>query len=522
MNLNTLRIGTRLAAGFGIVLLLLAVAVGISHLRFNTVSDGVDYLVEFQQRSALSQQWRSNVMLNATRTLAIAQAGGSGPVAEYFAPRIKATSADISKIQEELTRRVDSDKGRALLADIARLRSEYTGLRDQVFARLKAGEVAGAHELLNARMVPASEAYVNAIGALAEFQSSRVDLRTTAIQEGARQTQVLMLVVLLTCLALGSGAAWALSRSVTLPLRQAIADADAVGGGDLSRSIRVEGRDEVSQLQASLSRMQGALRELVGAVRQGAEGVATASTQIAHGNNDLSARTEQQASALQQTAASMEQLSSTVRLNSDNAQQANALAQGASDVARQGGQVVGEVVQTMRGIEDSSRRISEIIGTIDAIAFQTNILALNAAVEAARAGEQGRGFAVVASEVRSLAQRSAEAAREIKGLIGASVERVEQGATLVNRAGTTMDEVVTSIQRVADIVSEISAAGREQSVGVSQVGEAVTQMDHATQQNAALVEESAAAAESLKGQAQDLVRAVSAFRLQQREGSALA
>lgn len=514
MKLNAMRIGLRLAIGFGIVLLLLTVAVGISHNRLGTVATDVDHLVELERRSGLAQEWRSNVMLNATRTLAIAQAGGSGPVQAYFAPRIKETSAHISKIQEELSKLVDSDKGKALVADIARLRSEYVGTRDEVFAKLKAGDTEAATALLNTRMVPLSETYVKSIGSLADYQASRVEAGTTGIKQDASRTQAVMLGVLAVCLALGSFAAWVISRSVTGPLHQAIAEADAVGSGDLSRAIRVEGRDEVSQLMQSLGRMQAALRQLVGTVRQGADGVATASTQIAQGNNDLSARTEQQASALQQTAASMEQLSSTVRLNSDNANQANQLAQGASDVALQGGKVVGEVVETMRGIEESSRRIADIITTIDAIAFQTNILALNAAVEAARAGEQGRGFAVVAGEVRSLAQRSAQAAREIKGLIGMSVERVEEGASLVTRAGSTMEEVVASIRRVADIVGEISSASREQSAGVSQVGEAVTQMDHATQQNAALVEESAAAAESLKVQAQELVRSVSAFRLQ--------
>jgi methyl-accepting chemotaxis protein len=253
--------------------------------------------------------------------------------------------------------------------------------------------------------------------------------------------------------------------------------------------------------------------KVVGQVRGNADSVATASAQIAQGNADLSQRTEEEASALQQTAATMEQLGTTVRQNAENAQQANQLAHGASAVALQGGKVVGQVVQTMKGISDSSRKIADIIGTIDGIAFQTNILALNAAVGAARAGEQGRGFAVVAGEVRNLAQRSAEAAKEIKRLIGASVERVEQGSALVDRAGQTMNDVVNSIRRVTDIVGEISAASVQQSTGVNQVGEAVGQMDQVTQQNAALVEESAAAAESLRGQAAALVQAVAAFKL---------
>jgi methyl-accepting chemotaxis protein-1 (serine sensor receptor) len=285
-----------------------------------------------------------------------------------------------------------------------------------------------------------------------------------------------------------------------------------VTAGDLATPVPLNAGDDTS-VMALLGRMQVSLAQVVASVRQNSESVATASAQIAQGNQDLSSRTEQQASALQQTAATMEELGTTVRHNADSAKQANQLAQGASAVAGRGGEVVGQVVATMQGINDSSRKIGDIISVIDGIAFQTNILALNAAVEAARAGEQGRGFAVVASEVRSLAQRSAEAAREIKTLIGRSVERVEQGTVLVDQAGKTMGEIVGSIQRVSDIVAEITSASAEQSSGVQQVCEAVSQMDQATQQNAALVEESAAAAESLKGQALQLVQAVAVFRL---------
>jgi methyl-accepting chemotaxis protein len=286
----------------------------------------------------------------------------------------------------------------------------------------------------------------------------------------------------------------------------------AITRGDLSTPISVAKGTEQS-VMAGMVAMQQSLRNVVSAVRQGSEGVATASAEIAQGNNDLSARTEQQASALEETAASMEELSSTVKQNADSARQANQLAMSASTVAVKGGQVVAQVVDTMKGINVSSRKISDIISVIDGIAFQTNILALNAAVEAARAGEQGRGFAVVASEVRSLAGRSAEAAKEIKNLIGASVERVEQGTALVDQAGVTVTEVVSSIKRVTDLMGEISAASNEQSLGVAQVGEAVTQMDQATQQNAALVEQMAAAASSLKGQAQELVQTVAVFKL---------
>ena len=307
----------------------------------------------------------------------------------------------------------------------------------------------------------------------------------------------------------------ALVRGISRSLSEALDAAHAVAQGDLNHTIQVDGKDEVAHLLIALSDMQASLASVVTTVRQGSESVATASAQIASGNHDLSARTESQASALEETAASMEELSVTVKQNADNARHANQLAQSASTVAIKGGEVVAQVVETMKHINDSSKRIFDIISVIDGIAFQTNILALNAAVEAARAGEQGRGFAVVASEVRSLAGRSAEAAKEIKSLIGASVERVEQGSTLVVQAGATMTEVVSSIRRVTDIMGEISAASNEQSMGVSQVGEAVMQMDQVTQQNAALVEEMAAAASSLKSQAQELVGTMARFKLPQ-------
>ncbi|MBA3057267.1 MAG: MCP four helix bundle domain-containing protein [Gammaproteobacteria bacterium] len=310
----------------------------------------------------------------------------------------------------------------------------------------------------------------------------------------------------------------ALIRSVTRSLRDAVDISNGIAQGDLNQSITPDGKDEVAQVLIALAQMQTNLARVVSDVRNGSEGVATASAQIAAGNHDLSSRTEQQASALEQTAASMEELSSTVRQNADNARQANQLAVSASSVAVQGGAVVAQVVDTMKGINDSSKKISDIISVIDGIAFQTNILALNAAVEAARAGEQGRGFAVVASEVRSLAGRSAEAAKEIKRLINASVEQVEQGTSLVDQAGVTMGEVVAGIRRVTDLMGEISAASNEQSQGVSQVGEAVVQMDQVTQQNAALVEEMAAAASSLKAQAQELVGTVAVFKLAAGEG----
>jgi methyl-accepting chemotaxis protein len=353
---------------------------------------------------------------------------------------------------------------------------------------------------------------IDQAGDLIAKTSSQV--ATRAATAAQRATTISLVVMLVVC-ALGIAGAVAFSRSVVNPLDNAVRVSQAVASGDLTMAKPIEGKDEIALLLNALHTMQTSLSRVVSNVRNNAHSVASASTEIAQGNNDLSARTEQQASALEETSASMEELNSTVQANADNARQANQLAVSASSVAVQGGDVVAEVVATMKGINDSSKKIADIIGVIDGIAFQTNILALNAAVEAARAGDQGRGFAVVASEVRGLAQRSAEAAKEIKGLIHASVERVEQGTMLVDKAGATMTEVVASIRRVTDIVGEISAASTEQSLGVAQVGEAITQMDQATQQNAALVEQSAAAADSLNVQAQQLVDAVAVFRLSQ-------
>jgi len=358
--------------------------------------------------------------------------------------------------------------------------------------------------------------FTRTIDGLFEFNVLAMGTMVQAMQNrvsAENQKQLVLLVVLLLGVAAAAWLSVVFIRSITGPVHEAVAVAQSVAAGNLHSSITVRGSNELGQLMQALSDMNQSLTRVVSSVRQGAEGVATASAEIAQGNNDLSARTESQASALEQTASSMEQLGAAVRQNADNARQANQLASSASTVAVRGGDVVGQVVQTMRGINESSRKISDIISVIDGIAFQTNILALNAAVEAARAGEQGRGFAVVASEVRSLAGRSAEAAKEIAGLINASVERVEHGSTLVDQAGATMTEVVTAIRRVTDLMGEISSASNEQSLGVSQVGEAVGQMDQTTQQNAALVEEMAAAASSLKSQAQELVHTVAVFQL---------
>ncbi|WP_295952013.1 methyl-accepting chemotaxis protein [Rhodoferax sp.] len=372
--------------------------------------------------------------------------------------------------------------------------------------------------------VQAAQAAVPALqGAFSELEKEMEGLSDTIQRNGAalnaqakQHVETTRITIgaslVLACVVMMASALW-LARSMTQPIAYVVGVADRLAQGDLAAAIQPAGNFETMQLLQSMAHMQNNFAGIVRDVKTNADEVANASAQISQGNQDLSNRTEQQASALQQTAATMEQLGSNVRNNADNAQQANKLALGATTVAVKGGEMMGQVVQTMTGINDSAKKIADIIGVIDGIAFQTNILALNAAVEAARAGEQGRGFAVVASEVRNLAQRSAEAAREIKVLISTSVERVDQGTLQVGQAGQTMDEIVGAIRRVAAIVTQISAASAEQSAGVNEVGQAVSQMDQATQQNAALVEESAAAAASLTQQAQQLVDTVAAFRL---------
>ena len=362
-----------------------------------------------------------------------------------------------------------------------------------------------------ARIQQAYETHRAAIDKVVVMATQRAAQDEAGAKDSIRSAMILLVLILAGSVGVCLGVAWLITRSILRPLQQAVGVVKTFAAGDLHTRFNADGRDEFSQLLQALQEMQTNLVTLVSGVREGSSQVAVASAEIAQGNQDLSNRTESQASALQQTAASMEELGSVMNQNADTARQANLLAQKASSTAMQGGQVVAQVVDTMRGINDASRKIADIISVIDGIAFQTNILALNAAVEAARAGEQGRGFAVVASEVRSLAGRSAEAAREIKALITASVERVAQGSQLVDQAGSTMTEVVASIRQVTDLIGEISSASAEQTAGVNQVTEAVTHMDQATQQNAALVEQMAAAAQSLKALSQQLVDRVAMF-----------
>ena len=436
---------------------------------------------------------------------------GAGPAGLLLGALLHKSGIDADR--SALAKGAITDEDKAVFNALAKALDNFWLVAGENVKLIEQGRKDEAFDALVDKTIPARNAVLQMVAQKKNHQTELLGEHLVAAKTDVRQT---LLTLVSAVLGVAAGLmlfSWHIANTLQARVSQAQLIAARVRDGDLTGAITDQASDEFSPLLASLDAMQTALTHVVARVRQGSDSVASASSQIAGGNSDLSARTETQASALEETAASMEELSSTVRMNADNARQANALAQTASSVATQGGAVVADVVRTMKGINDSSRKIADIIGVIDGIAFQTNILALNAAVEAARAGEQGRGFAVVAGEVRSLASRSADAAREIKSLIGASVQQVEAGSSLVDRAGQTMTDVVDAIQRVTDIMGAISAASREQSQGVSQVNEAVTQMDQATQQNAALVEEMAAAASSLNTQASELVEVVAAFRI---------
>jgi len=444
----------------------------------------------------------------------------AGNVEEVRADEKRATGyiANVTENMSKYDKAIDNDEERRLFATLTNKLTAYRAAVAETFAAAKSGDYSGLDELRRRARVDSGKTFRelgDAVDALVHYNEKAVeDAHAAAVAAGQRAIATLAglaVAVAVLLLAFGTWMRKVLLRQFGGEPSMALEVARAVAKGNLSLPIALANGDTGS-VMASLKEMQSSLSETVVQVRRSAEGVATASTEISLGNNDLSARTEQQASALEQTSASMEQLGSTVKQNADSAREASQLAAAASAVATEGGAAVEQVVETMKGINESSKRIVDIISVIDGIAFQTNILALNAAVEAARAGEQGRGFAVVASEVRGLAQRSADAAKEIKDLIATSVARVEQGSAQVDRTGSTMHEIVASIRALTKLIAEISHASGEQSAGVSQVGEAVAQMDQATQQNAALVEESAAAAQSLKEQAAQLLLAVSVFK----------
>nr|WP_315231241.1 methyl-accepting chemotaxis protein [uncultured Albidiferax sp.] len=511
--LHNLKIGHRLAAGFAIVigLLIAMAAVGIS--RINAVDANTETILHDRYHKVALAQKIENEVNRQSRALRTALIASEPAVVQGELAKVDDSAAVLGKAVEELQAIVHSDKGKAALASMLAARIEFKKHEHELVELVKAGKIDEGRVYLVKEMLPPQTAYLAAIEGFVESQTDSMEEFGAQAAAMAHSANVLMLVLTAAATLLAVGLAYGLTRSITQPIGRAVQVAQTVASGDLTSHIDVTSRDETGQLLTALKAMQASLFQVVGTVRIGSETVSHASAEIAGGNQDLSSRTEQQASALEQAAASMEELSSTVAMNADNARHANQLALNASRVATRGGEVVNQVVETMRGINDSSNKISDIISVIDGIAFQTNILALNAAVEAARAGEQGRGFAVVASEVRSLASRSAQAAKEIKALIGASVERVGQGTVLVDQAGTTMAEVVQSIQQVTQIMGQISAASSEQATGMAQMGEAVNHMDHATQQNAALVEEMAAAASSLKSQALALVDSVAVFKL---------
>ena len=514
--LNRVKLGTRIALGFASVLMLSAAIMSLSLIEIGNLSSGLNavgqnaampHLLAKLERATLERAIAARNLLMLTDP---ARRQAELDRITDAKKQIDEALASLPGVSAE-----NGDTARQIL-EAKNIESRYWPVAESVVALSNAGKRDEAIAKMTSECIPLLAEIKANLGTLESLTAQATDLATTNLRQNAERGRTLVIGLGIAALLMGVGMAWAIQRSVVEPMRRASASLRRVADGDLTESIESAGRDEVSAMQLDLSHMQHRLRDVVGAIRSGVESVTTASAEIATGNHDLSVRTEQTAASLQQAASSMEQLTSTVKQSAYAARQANQLASSAAEVAARGGAVVSQVVSTMDEINASSHKISDIIGVIDGIAFQTNILALNAAVEAARAGEQGRGFAVVASEVRNLAGRSAEAAREIKDLIGASVEKVESGSRLVANAGNTMAEIVSSVQRVSDIIGEITAAAAEQSDGIGQVNASVVQLDQMTQQNAALVEQSTAAAESLKGQATRLAEVMSIFRLDSR------
>jgi methyl-accepting chemotaxis protein-1 (serine sensor receptor) len=527
MNFHNMTVRAKLTLAFGGLALLVLLIAALSWKALSDANGAFEnYVKGINARAEMAQGVRLAVDRRALAARNLVLVSKPSQLAEEKAEVLQAhedVKDRLSKLKTMFASATDaSEKARSTVSEIDAIESRYGPVALAIVELALNNKRDEAIAKMNDECLPLLTALIGKTRDFADANKKRAnELTDESAARFAIQRNLLLAGCVLAFIA-ASAAGMLITRSLTRALGAEPSElgdaAQRVASGDLSR---VSGADTAyrGSVLASLEAMRANLSQIVGQVRGASDSIATGSTQIATGNTDLSQRTEEQASALQQTAATMEQMGTTVRHNADNAGQANQLAQGASQVAVKGGDVVLQVVGTMKGINESSRKIVDIIGVIDSIAFQTNILALNAAVEAARAGEQGRGFAVVASEVRSLAQRSAEAAKEIKTLITDSVTQVEQGTALVDQAGETMQEIVDSIRRVTDIMGEISAASQEQSTGVSSLGQAVSQMDQVTQQNAALVEESAAAAQSLQLQAEQLVQAVAVFKLAERDGT---
>ena len=517
-SFSNLKIGVRLGAGFAALLLLQLVISVIGTQQMSDLSSRISAMTDVTQAKATALNDLESyigVRAIAARNLALL----TDPAAQKpDLERVGKSQAGIDKSIEKLAAfmkdsALSNAEERQMFDQLKALEGKYLPIATRIVGLATTGKTDEAVKSLTQECMPLLTQMQAHMSSFDEVMKKESNNAAVAAQDAYRRATWLIRIITLVSMVTGGLIAWWLTRSITQPIGAAVSVAQRVADGDLTADIRVTNSDEAGQLLGALQKMNDALVAIVGTVRGNADSVAIASGQIAEGNASLSQRTEEQASSLEETAASMEELSATVQHNTDTARQAAQMADSAARVAEAGGQVMAQVVSTMDAITTSSRQIADIIGTIDGIAFQTNILALNAAVEAARAGEQGRGFAVVAGEVRTLATRSAAAAREIKSLIGASVERVDAGNALVGEAGRTVNEVVGQVKRVADLISEISAASGEQSKGLGQIGEAVNQLDQVTQQNAALVEESAAAAESLQHQAQQLAETVAAFKL---------